>query len=82
VEQVDYTQETGGTRRAEFNIDDQNARSHAAVLAIGATEEGALRHHARRRDGTWRTTIVYSVVDSEWPTVRAGLQARIDSASW
>jgi RimJ/RimL family protein N-acetyltransferase len=69
-----------GARRVEFNVDDQNVRSRAAVLAIGAIEEGALRNHARRRDGSWRTTIVYSIIDSEWGLVRARLQARIQSA--
>jgi RimJ/RimL family protein N-acetyltransferase len=66
-----------GARRVEFNVDDLNSRSRAAVLAIGAAEEGALRNHARRRDGTWRTTMVYSVIDDEWPSVRAALQRRI-----
>lgn len=64
-------------RRVEFNVDDQNLRSRAAVLAIGATEEGALRKHARRRDGSWRTTIVYSVTDDEWPVVREALRSRV-----
>ena len=48
-----------------------------AVLAVGATEEGALRKHARRRDGSWRTTMVYSVIDDDWPAVRARLVERI-----
>jgi RimJ/RimL family protein N-acetyltransferase len=68
-----------GARRVEFNVDDLNTRSRAAVLAIGAAEEGALRNHARRRDGTWRTTMVYSVIDDEWPAVRAALQRRIEA---
>jgi N-acetyltransferase len=74
---LEHIFEVLGARRAEFNVDDQNLRSHAAVLALGATEEGALCSHARRRDGSWRTTVVYSVVDTDWPAVRAGLQARI-----
>lgn len=56
-----------GAIRAEFNVDDLNVRSRRAVLAIGATEEGHLRKHARRRDGSWRTTVVFSVTDSDWP---------------
>ncbi|AOW91800.1 hypothetical protein BFN03_01390 [Rhodococcus sp. WMMA185] len=59
--------------RAEFTVDDLNVRSRRAVTALGAKEDGALRRHARRRDGTWRTTIVYSVIDEEWPSVRPGL---------
>ncbi|MCZ4556351.1 GNAT family protein [Rhodococcus maanshanensis] len=72
---------TLGARRVELNVDDQNVRSRAAVTAIGATEEGALRRHARRRDGTVRTTIVYSVTDEEWTRVRDGLLARISRRS-
>ncbi|MFC9922304.1 GNAT family N-acetyltransferase [Rhodococcus sp. NPDC127527] len=64
-------------RRAELNVDDRNLRSRAAVTSIGATEEGALRSHARRRDGTWRTTMVYAVTADEWPQVREGLGAQV-----
>lgn len=68
-----------GARRVELNVDDLNTRSRAAVLAIGATHEGSMRKHARRRDGTWRTTMVYSVIDDDWPAVSAALQLRIDA---
>ncbi|MEO6795103.1 MAG: GNAT family protein [Mycobacterium sp.] len=68
---------TLGAVRVQFNVDDLNERSRRAVRAIGATEEGALRRHARRRDGSWRTTMVYSVIDQEWPAVRARLVERI-----
>ncbi|MBL1078317.1 GNAT family N-acetyltransferase [Nocardia sp. 2] len=70
---LDHVFGTLRAARAEFNVDDLNTRSRRAVLAIGATEEGSLRRHARRRDGSWRTTIVYSIVDSEWPVVRERL---------
>lgn len=66
-----------GAVRVQFNVDGLNARSQRAVRAIGATQEGALRRHARRRDGSWRTTMVYSVIDQEWPAVRARLVERI-----
>lgn len=70
--------DTLGARRAEFIVDELNARSRAAVRALDAQQEGALRQNARRRDGSWRTSIVYSVIDSEWPNVQAKLQARVD----
>lgn len=63
--------------RAELNVDDLNVRSRAAVRGIGAREEGALRQHARRRDGTWRTTMVYGITVDDWSKVRAGLERRI-----
>lgn len=62
----------------QFNVDDLNERSRRAVLGIGATEEGALRRHARRSDGSWRTTMVYSVIGEEWPPLRARLVERIN----
>lgn len=74
---LEHIFEVLAARRAEFHVDDQNHRSRAAVLAIGAIQEGALRNHARRRDGSWRTTIVYSVTDTEWSAVRSALQTRI-----
>jgi RimJ/RimL family protein N-acetyltransferase len=67
-----------GAVRVQFNVDDLNERSRRAVRAIGATQEGALRRHARRTDGSWRTTMVYSVIDEEWPAVRARLVERIN----
>ncbi|MBS9534240.1 GNAT family N-acetyltransferase [Mycobacterium sp. M1] len=69
---------TLGAVRVELNVDELNERSRRAVTAIGATQEGALRKHARRRDGSWRTTIVYSVIDDDWPAVRARLVQRIN----
>lgn len=67
-----------GAVRVELNVDELNERSRRAVRAIGATEEGALRKHARRRDGSWRTTMVYSVIDDDWPAVREALARRVD----
>ncbi len=66
-----------GATRAEFTADDLNLRSRRALLSLGATEEGHLRKHARRRDGSWRNTVVYSVTDDEWPSVRANIENRI-----
>lgn len=74
---LEHSFATLGAVRVEFNVDELNKRSRRAVLAIGATEEGALRSHARRRDGSWRTTMVYSVIDEEWPAVRTALAQRI-----
>lgn len=74
---LDHVFDTLGAVRAEFNVDDANTRSRRAVTGIGAAEEGALRRHARRRDGSWRTTVVYSVIEPEWPDVRRRLVDRI-----
>lgn len=63
--------------RVEFYADDLNIRSRRALLSLGATEEGHLRKHARRRNGSCRTTVVYSVTDDDWPLVRANIENRI-----
>lgn len=74
---LDHSFSTLGAVRVEFNVDELNVRSRRAVAAIGATEEAALRRHARRRDGSWRTTMVYSIIDEDWPAVRATLVERV-----
>ena len=63
--------------RVEFRVDDHNEQSKAAMLGIGATREGVLRDHLRRRDNTLRDTVVFSILSNEWPTVREILQERI-----
>ena len=50
---------------------------HVGVVQLGATQDGVLRNHQLWRDGSIRDTVVFSVLDSEWPNVRAGLESRI-----
>lgn len=54
-----------------------NQRSQRAIEALGAGKDGIIRHDQLRRDGTVRDTVRYSVLASEWPTVRANLEARM-----
>jgi RimJ/RimL family protein N-acetyltransferase len=70
-----------GFGRVKIQTDLINLRSQAAIAKLGATREGVLRRHMRRADGTWRDTVVFSVIVDEWPTVRAGLHARLDELS-
>ncbi|MBH0052992.1 GNAT family N-acetyltransferase [Salinibacterium sp. SWN139] len=70
-----------GYNRVRLQADSINARSRAAILKLGATFEGILRRHLLRADGSWRDTAVYSVIESDWPGVKAGLLARLDGAS-
>lgn len=70
-----------GFHRVVLNADARNARSCAAIERLGATREGVLRRHRPRADGSWRDTVVHSVLSSEWPTVRAGLEARLAGAA-
>lgn len=63
--------------RVKLQTDALNSRSEAAIARLGAQREGLLRHHARREDGSLRDTIVFSVIASDWPRVREGLQDRL-----
>lgn len=67
-----------GFGRVKIQADAANERSRAAIAAIGAVYEGTLRRHKRRADGSWRDTAVYSVLREEWPSVRAGLESRLE----
>ena len=69
--------ETLGCLRVELKTDALNARSRAAILRIGATEEGTLRSHMVTEDGRVRDTVYFSVLAAEWPHVKARLEARL-----
>ena len=69
--------ETSGYHRVELKTDSKNTRSRAAILRLGAKEEGILRGHMWMPAGYWRDTVYYSVLAEEWPAVKAGLEARI-----
>jgi RimJ/RimL family protein N-acetyltransferase len=66
-----------GCNRIELKTDARNAVSRAAIARLGATDEGTLRHHMVCADGHLRDTVYFSVLASEWPTVKAGLRAKL-----
>lgn len=66
-----------GFGRVKIQTDALNTRSQAAVARLGAVREGVLRRHKRRADGSFRDTVVFSVLREEWPDVRAGLLRRL-----
>lgn len=66
--------ETLGCARVELKTDSRNRRSRDAMLRIGCKEEGILRKHGISDRGVWRDTVYYSVIDEEWPAVRARLE--------
>ena len=70
-----------GYGRVKLQTDALNTRSQAAIARLGAVREGVLRRHSRREDGTFRDTVVYSVLREEWPKVRAGLEERLRAPS-
>ncbi len=63
--------------RVQIQTDVVNERSQAAITKLGAVREGVLRRVVQRADGSWRDTVVYSVLVQEWPSVRAGIEARL-----
>jgi N-acetyltransferase len=63
--------------RVVWHTDIRNERSQAAIARLGATREGELRKHRIRRDGSWRTTIQYSMTDDDWPAARDRLTSRL-----
>ncbi|MDH2443282.1 GNAT family protein [Amnibacterium sp. CER49] len=66
-----------GCIAVEFRTHWHNRQSRAAIERLGAKQDGVLRNHRILPDGSYRDTVVYSVVASEWPAVRRGLEARL-----
>ncbi len=66
-----------GCIRVQFKADSRNKRSLQALERIGAVREGMLRNHMILADGTIRHSVYFSILDSEWPAVKARLEAWI-----
>jgi N-acetyltransferase len=66
-----------GCVAVELRTHVQNLRSRAAIERLGAKQDGILRRHMRMPDGHLRDTVVYSILDAEWPEVRANLLRRL-----
>ena len=66
-----------GCVRVQFTTDETNAASRAAILRLGAKEEGVIRHERIMPDGRKRNSVRYSIIDDEWPAVKAKLEQRL-----
>ena len=66
--------ETWGCIRVQLKTDQNNVRSQRAIERLGAVKEGVLRNHMIRPDGIVRDTVMYSIIDREWPLVKAHLE--------
>jgi N-acetyltransferase len=66
--------DTLGAKLVGWRTDNYNFASQRAIERLGAKKDGVLRHHALRRDGTVRDTVMYSLTAGEWPEVRAHLE--------
>lgn len=69
--------DTLGAVRVQFKVDARNERSQRALEKLGAIREGVLRRYQTRPDGFVRDSVMYSVIDEEWPAVRERLGARL-----
>ena len=69
--------ETLGCKVVGLRTDNFNFRSQRAIEGLGAKKDGVLRHHAARRDGTVRDSVMYSILLAEWPDVRRHLELRL-----
>lgn len=63
--------------RVQLTTDVLNEASRAAILRLGAVEEGVIRNERIMPDGRKRTSVRFSIIDGEWPAVKASLQARL-----
>ncbi len=71
--------ETLRCMRVELKTDSLNERSRAAILRLGAREEGLFRNHMITASGRIRHTVYFSIINSEWPTVKARLEGKLNS---
>jgi len=70
---LQYTFEELYFNRAQFNIAGQNIRSQKAVEKIGGIKEGVLRKHGYRNDGSLKDTVIFSIINDEWPVKKEKL---------
>ncbi|MBB5495828.1 GNAT family N-acetyltransferase [Paraburkholderia sp. MM5384-R2] len=63
--------------RVQFTTDELNDKSRAAILRIGAQQEGIVRHERIMPDGRKRNSVRFSIIDDEWPAVKAMLEAKL-----
>jgi RimJ/RimL family protein N-acetyltransferase len=69
--------DTLGMRTVYLHTSHHNLRSQAAIERLGAHRDGVIRQHKRHKDGSLRDTVCYSILDSEWPGIRARLDASL-----
>ncbi len=72
-----YAFERLGALRVQIKTDARNIRSQKAIEKLGAVREGVLRQHMISWDGSQRDSVIYSIIDSEWPVVKQKLIERI-----
>ena len=74
---LEYAFERLGCIRVQFKTDERNVRSQRAIERLGARQEGVLRNHMILPNGKFRHSVYYSIIDSEWPEVKAALESKL-----
>jgi RimJ/RimL family protein N-acetyltransferase len=74
---LNHAFKTLGCSVVGLRTDNFNFRSQRAIEALGAKRDGVIRRHAARRDGSVRDTVMYSILDAEWPDVERHLKLRL-----
>ena len=69
--------ETWRCNRVEFKTDALNQKSRNAILRIGATQEGIFRQHVVCASGRLRDSVYFSIIESEWPSIKTALKKRL-----
>jgi RimJ/RimL family protein N-acetyltransferase len=62
----------------EFRTHWHNHKSRAAIARLGAKQDGVLRNHQRSADGIYRDTVVFSIINLEWPAVKKSLEFKLN----
>jgi RimJ/RimL family protein N-acetyltransferase len=75
---LEHAFERLGAERVQLKTDARNLQSQRAIEKLGATKEGILRRNLRMPDGFLRDTVMYSILPSEWPRVKASLLRRLE----
>jgi RimJ/RimL family protein N-acetyltransferase len=74
---LEHAFESVGCKVVGLRTDNFNFASQRAIEALGAKKDGVIRHHAARRDGTVRDSVLYSILASEWRDVKRHLELRL-----
>jgi RimJ/RimL family protein N-acetyltransferase len=74
---LQYCFETLNFLRVQFQTDERNLRSQTAIERLGAKKEGILRKHKVLWNGYARNSVLYSIIDDEWPQVKGNLEQRL-----
>ncbi|WP_299806089.1 GNAT family protein [uncultured Shewanella sp.] len=76
---LNYAFETLDVMAVEFRTHIQNQVARQAICRLGANQDGILRNHQILDNGTIRDTVVYSIIDTEWPEVKQGLKDKLSA---